>query len=146
MLSVSGLVNRAIRHGLGVVLTESPLPLEIFSAAKSDGKDIESTPLSVIIHFPKTDQIHRHLMVVGSLRIGEVTALRWQRIQPDRIEIAERFYEGEFDDTKTDAGRRSIPLDSHGILRAVLDAAWQRSKTGNRTISFFSQHARVAQL
>jgi integrase len=46
----------------------------------------------------------------------------------DRIEIVERFYEGEFDDTKTDAGRRSIPLDSHGILRTVLDAAWRRSK------------------
>jgi hypothetical protein len=29
----------------------------------------------------------------------------------------ERFYEGEFDDTKTDAGCRSIPLDSFGILR-----------------------------
>jgi integrase len=62
------------------------------------------------------------------LRIGEVIALRWERIHPDRIEIVERFYEGEFDDTKTDAGRRSIPLDSHGILRAVLDATWQRSK------------------
>jgi integrase len=41
------------------------------------------------------------------------------------------FYEGEFDDTKTDAGRRSVPLDSHGILRGVLDAAWQRSKHRN---------------
>ena len=40
----------------------------------------------------------------------------------------ERFYEGEFDDTKTDAGRRSIPLDSFGILRSVFDAIWQRSK------------------
>lgn len=68
------------------------------------------------------------LMVVGSLRVGEVAALRWQRIQPDRIEIVERFYEGEFDDTKTDAGRRSIPLDSHGILKAVLEATWRRSK------------------
>jgi integrase len=62
------------------------------------------------------------------LRIGEVTALRWGRIHPDRIEIVERFYEGEFDDTKTEAGHRSIPLDSFGILRAVLDATWQRSK------------------
>src|SRR5882724_12849894 len=68
------------------------------------------------------------LVVVGSLQIGEVAALRWERIHPDRIEIVERFYEGEFDDTKTDAGRRSIPLDSHGILRAVLDAAWRRSR------------------
>jgi integrase len=68
------------------------------------------------------------LVIVGSLRIGEVTALRWGRIHPDRIEVVERFYEGEFDDTKTDAGRRSIPLDSFGILRAVLDVTWQTSK------------------
>jgi len=60
------------------------------------------------------------LKVVGSLRIGEVAALRWERIHPDRIEIVERSYEGEFDDTKTDGRRRSIPLDSPGILRAVL--------------------------
>jgi hypothetical protein len=57
------------------------------------------------------------------LRIGEVTALRWERIHSDRIEIVERFYQGEFDDTKTDSGRRSIPLDSNGILRAVLDTS-----------------------
>ena len=59
------------------------------------------------------------LMVVGSLRIGEVAALRWERVHADRIEIAERFYEGEIDDTKTDAGRRSIPIDSFGILRRM---------------------------
>jgi hypothetical protein len=83
----------------------------------------------------ETVRVFRPLMAVGSLRIGEVTALRWERINPDRIEIVERFYEREFDDTKTDAGHRSIPLDSHGILRAVLDATWQRSQDrsiGNR--------------
>jgi integrase len=42
-----------------------------------------------------------------------------------------RFYEGEFDDTKTDAGRGSIPLDSFGILRSVLESLWQRSKYQN---------------
>src|SRR5260370_13607874 len=36
------------------------------------------------------------LMVVGSLRVGEIAALRWERIRPDRIKIVERFYEGEF--------------------------------------------------
>src|SRR5258708_2467662 len=61
-------------------------------------------------------------------RSERLQRFRWERIHPDRIEIVERFYQGEFDDTKTDAGRRSIPLDSHGILRTVLDAAWQRSK------------------
>ena len=29
------------------------------------------------------------LMVVGSLRIWEVAALRWERIHPDRIEVVE---------------------------------------------------------
>jgi integrase len=71
------------------------------------------------------------LIVVGSARIGEVAALRWDRIHSDRIEIVQRFYEGEFDDSKTDAGRRSIPLDSFGILRSVLDATWQRTKYRN---------------
>jgi integrase len=53
------------------------------------------------------------LIVVGSLRIGEVAPLRWERIHPDRIEVVERFYEGEFNDTKPtpDAGAfRVIPL------------------------------------
>lgn len=59
------------------------------------------------------------LMVVGSLRTRKVTALRWERIQSDRIEIVKRFYEGEFDDAKTDAGRRSIPFNSHGNLATI---------------------------
>jgi hypothetical protein len=54
----------------------------------------------------KADEIHG----CGSLRIGEVTALRCERIHSDRIEIVERFYEGEFDDTKTDAGRGASRL------------------------------------
>jgi integrase len=82
----------------------------------------------VIEALPEPTQSIVTLMIVGSLRIGEVAALRWGRIHPDRVEVVERFYEGEFDDTKTDAGRRSIPLDSFGILRSVLDATWQRSK------------------
>jgi len=57
--------------------------------------------------------------------------LRWERIHPDRTKVVERFYEGEFDDTKTDAGRRSIPLDSFGILRGVFDATWQGSRNRN---------------
>jgi hypothetical protein len=43
-------------------------------------------------------------MVGGSLRIGEVTALRWGRIHSDRIEIVERFCENEFDARRPMAG------------------------------------------
>ena len=34
------------------------------------------------------------LIIVGSLRIGEIAALRWERIHSDRIDVVERFYEG----------------------------------------------------
>src|SRR3989454_10947008 len=67
------------------------------------------------------------VIVVGSLRIGEVAALRWERIHSDRIDVVERFYEGEFDDTKTDAGRRSIPLDS-GCSGCKFASLWNAKK------------------
>jgi hypothetical protein len=49
-------------------------------------------------------------MVVGSLRIGEVTASCWEGIHSDRIEIVARLGESEFDDTKNDAGRGACRL------------------------------------
>jgi integrase len=82
----------------------------------------------VIDELPEPTKSIVTLIVVGSLRVGEAVALRWGRILLDRIEIVERFYEGEFDDAKTEAGQRSIPLDSFGILRSVLDRAQARSK------------------
>src|SRR5215471_3449027 len=60
----------------------------------------------VIDALPEPTKSIATLMVVGSMRIGEVVALRWERIHPDRIEIVERFYEGEFDDTKTEKHSR----------------------------------------
>jgi integrase len=68
------------------------------------------------------------LIVFGSMRVGEVLALRWKRISSDRISIVERVYDGEFDDVKTDAGERDVPLDSTGMMAAALQATWQRSK------------------
>jgi integrase len=92
----------------------------------------------VIDHLPEPTKSIVTLMVVGSLRVGEAVALRWGRVLSDRIEVMERFYEGEFDDTKTDAGRRSIPLDSFGILRGVLERAWARSKGHGPTDLIFT--------
>jgi integrase len=82
----------------------------------------------VIDELPEPTKSIVTLIVVGSLRVGEAVALRWGRVLPDRIAIVERLYAGEFDDAKTEAGQRSIPLDSFGILRGVLDRAWARSK------------------
>jgi integrase len=87
--------------------------------------------MAILQQLPEPTRSIVTLIVVGSLRIGGVAALRWERIHPDRIDVVERFYEGEFDGTKTEAGRRSIPLDSFGILRGVLELAWQRSKCRN---------------
>ena len=68
------------------------------------------------------------LIVFGSLRIGEVLALRWRHIQADRINIEERVYEGEFDDVKTDAGEREVPFDKRGLMKSALIGRWNASK------------------
>ncbi|MCI0349964.1 MAG: site-specific integrase [Acidobacteriales bacterium] len=68
------------------------------------------------------------LIVFGSLRIGEVLALRWRHIQADRITIEERVYEGEFDDVKTDAGEREVPFDKRGLMKSALIGRWNASK------------------
>ena len=68
------------------------------------------------------------LIVFGSLRVGEVLALRWRHIQADRIQIKERVYEGEFDDVKTEAGEREVPFDRQGLINAALTGRWNASK------------------
>ena len=67
-------------------------------------------------------------IVFGSLRIGEVLALRWRHIEADRIRIEERVYEGEFDDVKTDAGRREVPFDERGLMKSAFVGRWNTSK------------------
>jgi integrase len=68
------------------------------------------------------------LIVFGSLRIGEVLALRWRHIQADRITVEERIYEGQFDDVKTDAGERQVPFDKRGLMKSVLIGRWNASE------------------
>jgi integrase len=68
------------------------------------------------------------LIVFGSLRIGEVLALRWRHIHADRITVEERVYEGEFDDVKTDAGEREVPFDRRGLMKSALIGRWNASK------------------
>src|ERR1700751_1739838 len=68
------------------------------------------------------------LIVFGSLRIGEVLALRWRHIHGDRITVEERVYEGEFDDVKTDAGERQVPFDKRDLMKSALIGRWNASK------------------
>jgi integrase len=78
------------------------------------------------------------LIVFGSLRIGEVLALRWRHIHADRISVEERLYEGEFDDVKTDAGEREVPFDKRGLMKSVLTRRWNASKHRNPDDLVFS--------
>jgi integrase len=68
------------------------------------------------------------LIVFASLRVGEVLALRWKRVLNDRLVIAERVYDGEFDDVKTDAGHREVPFDERGVIQRTLERCRQIAK------------------
>ena len=56
------------------------------------------------------------LIVFASMRPGEALALRWKDILRDRIVVDERVYDDEFDDVKTEAGKREVPFDKHGVI------------------------------
>jgi integrase len=68
------------------------------------------------------------LMVFASMRVGEVLALRWKDILPDRIVVDERVYDNEFDEVKTTAGEREVPFDRHGVILGTIQQMWERNK------------------
>jgi integrase len=68
------------------------------------------------------------LIVFASMRPGEVLALRWKDILRDRIVVDERVYDNEFDDVKTDAGKREVPFDKHGVILAAVQRMWASNK------------------
>jgi integrase len=68
------------------------------------------------------------LIVFASMRPGEALALRWKDILPDRIIVDERVYDDEFDDVKTEAGKREVPFDKHGVILAAIQRMWASNK------------------
>lgn len=72
------------------------------------------------------------LIVFGSMRVGEVLALRWNRISPDRISIVERVYDGEFDDVKTDSGERDVPFNNAGAITSAFRHTWELADIDGR--------------
>jgi integrase len=68
------------------------------------------------------------LIVFASMRPGEALALRWKDILRDRIVVDERVYDDEFDDVKTEAGKREVPFDKHGVILAAVQRMWASNK------------------
>ncbi len=62
------------------------------------------------------------LAVLTGLRIGEILALRWKRVDLLRrtIEVAESYSDGEFGSPKTRSSNRVIPIS--GFLRGLLES------------------------
>ena len=46
----------------------------------------------------------------------------------DRIVVDERVYDNKFDDVKTDAGKREVPYDKHGVILGAIREMWARNK------------------
>ncbi len=68
------------------------------------------------------------LIVFGSMRIGEVLALRWNDVLCDRIVVDERLWEDDLDVPKTISGNREIPFDRRGMLKATVTRLWEKTK------------------
>ena len=68
------------------------------------------------------------LIVFASMRPGEALALRWKDMLPDRIIVDERVYDDEFDEVKTEAGKREVPFDKHGVILGAIQRMWASNK------------------
>lgn len=80
--------------------------------------------------------------VLTGLRIGEILALRWRRVDMLRgtIEVAETFSDGEFGLPKTRSSRRVIPMSDS--LRKTLEAHRSRSiRTNSEDLVFTTPKA-----
>jgi integrase len=69
--------------------------------------------------------------VLTGMRIGEILALRWKRVDllGATLEVAENYSSGEFGSPKTKKSRRVIPISS--ALRRVLGALRARANSPN---------------
>jgi integrase len=77
------------------------------------------------------------LAVMTGMRVGEITALRWGRVNLDRgvLLVAETCHGGHFGSPKTKASRREIPL-----AEVVLEALRRRDVAGRKDSDFVFTH------
>ncbi|HEX3748371.1 MAG TPA: tyrosine-type recombinase/integrase [Bryobacteraceae bacterium] len=78
------------------------------------------------------------LAVLVGMRPGEILALRWARVSPEMIEVAQRVYRGLSDDPKTERGKRQAALPPD-LARDV--AGWREisADTGPDALMFPSE-------
>jgi integrase len=81
------------------------------------------------------------LAVMTGLRIGEILALRWGRINfvTGTLRVEETCYKGKFGTPKTRASRREVPL-TRAVVQALLAHRTGCSNTANEALVFATRH------
>jgi integrase len=81
------------------------------------------------------------LAVMTGLRIGEILALRWGRINfvTGTLRVEETCYKGKFGTPKTRASRREVPL-TLAVIQALQAHRMGCSNTANEALVFATRH------
>ena len=81
------------------------------------------------------------LAVMTGLRVGEILALRWGRVNfvTGTLRVEETCYKGKFGTPKTRASRREVPLTPSMVL-ALQAHSMRCSNTANEALVFATQH------
>ena len=117
-----GYLERNVAHGIRIRSTGANLERRHYSPAEVQQLLPQLTePCRTVVQ----------VAVLTGLRIGEILALRWKRIDLLRntLEVAETYSEGEFGSPKTRSSHRVIPISL--ALRGLLEI--HRSRQGKRS-------------
>jgi len=108
-----GYLDKNPAHGIRIRTTGARLEHRFYSPAQIRQLLPELTePCRTVVQ----------LAVLTGMRIGEILALRWKRVDLVRgtIEVAETYSDGEFGTPKTRSSHRVIPVS--GFLRSLLES------------------------
>jgi integrase len=108
-----GYLERNVAHGIRIRSTGMRPDRRFYSPAQVQQLLTQLTePCRMVVS----------VAVLTGLRIGEILALRWKRIDLLRgtLEVAETFSDGAFGSPKTRSSHRVIPIS--GVLQKVLEA------------------------
>jgi integrase len=102
-----GYLEKNVAHGIRIRSTVAKRERRHYSPAQVQ---------QLLLHLTEPCRTVVHIAVLTGLRIGEILALRWKRIDLLRktLEVAETFSEGEFGSPKTRSSHRVITY-SHVI-------------------------------